>query len=153
MQKKCRKRWFSKGNPLISGKPRLLKYYNFARLLGGGFEICFWNVQTPAPVILGPTLLRRQCILVKKNHRGWGLTVCIYLYIHIFIFIWCVTPTYVNIDRKYMCIFVYIYIIVFYLVYILDKICIVIYIHNFVYIICIYIYQYIVYKIYVCYFM
>ena len=105
------KRWFSKGNPLISGKPRLLKYYNFARLLGGGFEICFWNVQTPAPVILGPTLLRRQCILVKKNHRGWGLTVCIYLYIHIFIFIWCVTPTYVNIDRKYMCIFIYIYIL------------------------------------------
>ena len=25
--------WFSKGNPLISGKSRLVKYYNLARLL------------------------------------------------------------------------------------------------------------------------
>ena len=25
--------WFSKGNPLISGKPRLVKYYNLARSL------------------------------------------------------------------------------------------------------------------------
>ena len=30
--------WFSKGNPLISGKSRLVKYYNLARLLGGGFK-------------------------------------------------------------------------------------------------------------------
>ncbi len=27
--------WFSKGNPLISGKSRLVKYYNLARFLGG----------------------------------------------------------------------------------------------------------------------
>ena len=26
--------WFSKGNPLISGKSRLVKYYNLARLFG-----------------------------------------------------------------------------------------------------------------------
>ena len=25
--------WFSKGNPLISGKPRLVKYYNLARYI------------------------------------------------------------------------------------------------------------------------
>ena len=25
--------WFSEGNPLISGKPRLVKYYNLARLM------------------------------------------------------------------------------------------------------------------------
>ena len=35
--------WFSKGNPLISGKSRLVKYYNLARIvihrfLGGGFK-------------------------------------------------------------------------------------------------------------------
>ena len=31
--------WFSKGNPLISGKSRLVKYYNLARILGfEGFE-------------------------------------------------------------------------------------------------------------------
>ena len=28
---KMKERWFSKGNPLISGKPRLVKYYNLAR--------------------------------------------------------------------------------------------------------------------------
>ena len=28
-----RKWWFSKGNPLISGKSRLVKYYNLARLM------------------------------------------------------------------------------------------------------------------------
>ena len=28
--------WFSKGNPLISGKPRLVKYYNLARNIQGG---------------------------------------------------------------------------------------------------------------------
>ena len=26
--------WFGKGNPLISGKPRLVKYYNLARSMG-----------------------------------------------------------------------------------------------------------------------
>ena len=26
--------WFSKGNPLISGKTRLVKYYNLARKMG-----------------------------------------------------------------------------------------------------------------------
>ena len=28
------KRWFSKGNPLISGKSRLVKYYNLASWMG-----------------------------------------------------------------------------------------------------------------------
>ena len=28
--------WFSKGNPLISGKSRLVKYYNLARLYRSG---------------------------------------------------------------------------------------------------------------------
>ena len=28
--------WFSKGNPLISGKSRLVKYYNLARFFVGG---------------------------------------------------------------------------------------------------------------------
>ena len=27
--------WFSKGHPLISGKSRLVKYYNLTRILGG----------------------------------------------------------------------------------------------------------------------
>ena len=34
--------WLRKGNPLISGKPRLVKYYNLARYLHEGFVfVCF----------------------------------------------------------------------------------------------------------------
>ena len=34
--------WFRKGNPLISGKPRLVKYYNLARKCGFGFFQTFY---------------------------------------------------------------------------------------------------------------
>ena len=33
------KRWFSKGNPLISGKSRLVKYYNLPRIMDNPTEI------------------------------------------------------------------------------------------------------------------
>ena len=32
--------WFSKGNPLISGKPRLVKYYNLARPIRAKTQFC-----------------------------------------------------------------------------------------------------------------
>ena len=36
--------WFSKGNPLISGKPRLVKYYNLARFTS---TWCFLRLSSP----------------------------------------------------------------------------------------------------------
>ena len=44
--------WFSKGNPLISGKSRLVKYYNLARFVDDAFG--FWGLDA-------------RCVLIFAN--------------------------------------------------------------------------------------
>ena len=50
--------WFSKGNPLISGKSRLVKYYNLAR---SGFRFCHndrkWSLLFPCVMAMHVPLL------------------------------------------------------------------------------------------------
>ena len=74
------KLWFSKGNPLISGKSRLVKYYNLARYIemGNPFQdaschqdhYVFWyifswgdsNQQSSWLLVLGFVLIANSCL-------------------------------------------------------------------------------------------
>ena len=62
--------WFSKGNPLISGKPRLVKYYNLARFFVSRLWVFFF-VLNFCLLIMVPS---RFSWFLITNYLSWCLS-------------------------------------------------------------------------------